>query len=127
MTMLDTLAEKYFTPEQMQAIKEAREQAGPEELNRMQECWAELIALIRTEMEQGTNPADPKVQALARRWQELVTRSTGGDPAIKDAMKRLWEEQGDALAAQFGSKYDSRPIWGYIETAIRHAEGATAR
>jgi pimeloyl-ACP methyl ester carboxylesterase/DNA-binding transcriptional MerR regulator len=126
MTMLETLEEKYFTPEQLQAIKEGREQAGPENLNRMQEYWAELIALIRTEMEQGTDPADPKVQELARRWQELLTRSTGGDPGIKQAMKRLWEEQGDALAAQFGSKYDSRPIWGYIETAIRHGEGATA-
>ena len=126
MTMLDTLAEKYFTPEQLQAIKEGREQAGPENLNRMQEEWAELIALIRTEMEQGTDPADPKVQELARRWQELLTRSTGGDPGIKEAMKRLWEEQGDDLAAQFGSQYDSRPIWGYIEAAIRRGEGATA-
>jgi pimeloyl-ACP methyl ester carboxylesterase/DNA-binding transcriptional MerR regulator len=126
MTMLENLQEKYFTPEQLQAIKEGREQAGPETLNRMQECWAELIALIRTEMEQGTDPADPKVQEFARRWQELLTQSTGGDPGIKEAMKRLWEEQGDALAAQFGSKYDSRPIWGYIETAIRHGDGATA-
>jgi pimeloyl-ACP methyl ester carboxylesterase/DNA-binding transcriptional MerR regulator len=126
MTMLETMQEKYFTPEQMQAIKEAREQAGPENLNRMQEDWAELVSLIRTEMEQGTDPANPKVQALARRWQELLTRTTGGDPGIKQAMKRHWEEQGDALAAQFGSKYDSRPIWGYIETAIRHGEGATA-
>jgi len=126
MTMLETHAEKYFTPEQLQAIKAGREQAGPENLDRMQEGWAELIALIRTEMEQGTDPADPKVQALARRWQELLTRSTGGDPGIKEAMKRHWEEQGDALVARFGSKYDSRPIWGYIETAIRHGEGATA-
>ena len=51
----------------------------------MQECWAELIALIRTEMEQGTDPADPKVQELAQRWQELLFRSTGGDPTIKEA------------------------------------------
>ena len=118
MTMLETLQEKYFAPEQLQAIKEGREQAGPEDLDRMQESWAELIALIRTEMEQGTDPADPKVQALARRWQELLTRATGGDPGIQEAMKRHWQEQGDALAAQFGSKYDSRPVWGYITKAI---------
>jgi pimeloyl-ACP methyl ester carboxylesterase/DNA-binding transcriptional MerR regulator len=126
MTMLETLQEKYFTPEQVQTIKKGREQAGPGTLNRMQEDWAELIALIRTEMEQGTDPAEPKVQELTRRWQDLLTRSTGGDPGIQQAMKRLWEEQGDTLAAQFGSKYDSRPIWGYIETAIRHGAGATA-
>jgi DNA-binding transcriptional MerR regulator len=123
MTMLEKLAEKYFTPEQRRAIQEGRQQAGPEKLNRMQEDWADLIALIRTEMEQGTDPADPKVQALVRRWQELLHQSTGGDPGIQEGMKRLWEEQGDALAAQFGSQYDSRPIWGYVETAIRHAGG----
>jgi DNA-binding transcriptional MerR regulator/pimeloyl-ACP methyl ester carboxylesterase len=126
MTMLETVEEKYFTPEQLHTIHKGRQQAGPENLERMQECWAELIALIRTEMEQGTDPADPKVQALTRRWQDLLTQSTGGDPGIQQAMKRLWEEQGDTLAAQFGSKYDSRPIWGYLEAAIRHRAEATA-
>jgi pimeloyl-ACP methyl ester carboxylesterase len=37
MTMLETLAEKYFTPEQRQAIHGGREQAGPEKLKRMQD------------------------------------------------------------------------------------------
>src|SRR5262249_38393481 len=125
-TKLGTLEAKYFTPEQMQAIKQGREQAGPESLNRMQERWAELIALIRTEMEQGTDPADPKVQTLAQRWQELLHQATGGDPGIQQAMKRHWDEQGDALAAQFGSKFDSRPIWGSLEPAILHSAGAPA-
>jgi len=117
MTMLETLAKKYFTPEQLQTIQEKRDEVGREHLERGQEEWAELIALIRAEMDKGTDPADPKVQSLARRWQELVHRSTLGDPSIQEAMKRLWEEQGDALAAQFGSQYDSRPVWGYITRA----------
>jgi DNA-binding transcriptional MerR regulator len=122
MTMLESLQEKYFTPEQLQFIKECRDQAGREYLERMQETWAELIALIRMEMEKGTDPADAKVQALARRWQDLLHESTGGDAAIEQGMKRLWEEQGDNLAAQFGSKYDSRPVWGYITKAIAAAK-----
>jgi MerR family transcriptional regulator, thiopeptide resistance regulator len=125
MTMLEAMAEKYFTPEQLQVIKERREQVGQEHLERMQETWAELIALIRTEMEKGTDPADAKVQALGRRWQDLLHQSTAGDPEIQEAMKRLWEEQGDSLAAQFGSKYDSRPIWGYITRAIAVAKSST--
>ena len=32
------------------------------------------------------------------------------------------EEQGDTLAAQFGSPYDLRPVWGYIEKAIAAAK-----
>jgi DNA-binding transcriptional MerR regulator len=124
MTMLETIAEKYFTPEQRKLIAESRERAGQETLERMQEEWAELIALIRAEMDQGTDPADAKVQALLGRWQDLLNRSTGGDPGIQQGMKRLWEEQGDNLAAQFGSKYDSRPIWGYIERASTAAKRA---
>ena len=31
-------------------------------------------------------------------------------------------EQGDTLAAQFGSQYDLRPVWGYIEKAIAAAK-----
>jgi DNA-binding transcriptional MerR regulator len=118
MTMLETMQEKYFTAEQLRFIKERREQAGRDRLENMQDAWAELIALIRTEMEKGTDPADPKVQALAQRWQDLLHQSTGGDAGIQQGMKRLWEEQGDVLAAQFGSKYDSRPVWGYVTKAI---------
>lgn len=123
MTMLDQMAEKYFTPEQMRTIKAAREQAGHESLEQMQEAWARLVAEIRTEMEQGTDPGDPKVQALAERWSELVNFSTGGDPAMEQSLKRLWEEQGDTLVAQFGSKYDSRPVWGYIRKAVAINKG----
>ena len=32
------------------------------------------------------------------------------------------EEQGDTLAAPFGSQYDLRPFWGYIEKAIAAAK-----
>ena len=91
----------------------------------MQESWAELIALIRAEMDKETDPADPVVQSLARRWQGLLNQSTCGDPEIERAMKRLWEEQGDRLASQFGSKYDSRPVWGYITRAIQAAKHMT--
>ena len=117
MTMLETMAKKYFTPEQLQTFQAKRDEVGREALERGQEEWAEVIGLIRAEMDKGTDVSDPKVQSLARRWQDLVERSSLGDPAIRDAMKRLWQEQGDALAAQFGSQYDSRPIWDYISKA----------
>jgi TipAS antibiotic-recognition domain len=98
--MQETLAETYFTPEQIQTIQHQREKVGHEQLERAQEEWAEVITAIRAEMHPGTDPADAKVRALARCWQDLVTRSTLGDPGIQEAVMRLWEEQGARLAAQ---------------------------
>lgn len=116
--------EKYYTPQQVELIKERRMQAGTATLQQKQEEWAEVIALVRAEMERGTDPADPKVQELAVRWTKLLEESTCGDPAIKQAMKRHWEEEGDNIVAQHGAKYDSRPIWGYIEKAVAILEGS---
>jgi DNA-binding transcriptional MerR regulator len=118
-----TMVEKYFTPEQMTLIQEGRGQTGEETLRQKQEEWAELIALLRAEMEKGTDPWDAKVQGLAKRWVDLLNWSTGSDPEMTQSLKRLWEEQGDTLAAQFGSQYDSRPVWGYIDKAIAAAKG----
>jgi DNA-binding transcriptional MerR regulator len=113
-----TMLEKYFTPEQHEWIKSRRNEAGEEATQLMQEEWAELIAAVRAEMDAGTDPKAAKVQALAKRWVSMVERSTGGDPAIEQSLKRLWDEQGDVLAAQHGSRYDPRPVFGYIAKAI---------
>jgi DNA-binding transcriptional MerR regulator len=120
-----SMLEKHFTPEQIERINKKRQELGEDVLKQKQEEWAELIALIRTEMENATDPADAKVQALARRWTDLLHWSTGGDPAIEQSMKRHWEEQGDQLAAKHGAKYDSRPIWGYIRKAVDIAKKST--
>jgi DNA-binding transcriptional MerR regulator len=113
-----TMTEKYFTPKQLALINQLREEAGDELLRERQEDWAKLIADIRVEMEAGTDPKKPKIRKLAERWQEMVEETTAGDPAIKDALKRLWEEQGDVLVAQHGSQNDPRPVIGYITAAI---------
>jgi DNA-binding transcriptional MerR regulator len=119
------MMEKYFTPEQLEQIRERRAALGEEYLRQKQAEWVELIALVRAEMERGTDPGDAKVQALAQRWLRLVEFTTGGDPAMKQSIKRHWEEQGDNLVAQYGPEYDSRPIWGYMDQAVAAAKGSS--
>lgn len=116
------MTETYFTPQQLERFRERRAELGDEELRRKQAEWAALIAEARAEMERGTDPADPKVQALAQRWQQLVEFTTGGDPEVAQAIKRHWEQDGDRLVAQHGAEYDSRPIWGYMAQAVAAAK-----
>jgi DNA-binding transcriptional MerR regulator len=113
-----TMMETYYTPEQMEYLKKRREEVGEERMKQAPADWAELIAQVRAEMEKGTDPADPTVQALAHRWQALINEFTGGDPGIAQSVGRLWREQGDNLVAQHGAQYDPRGVSEYIGKAM---------
>ena len=116
------MIEKYFTPAQHALIQSRCAAAGEELLREKQEDWATLIAEVRAEMEAGTDPAAPQVQALAARWTDMLRETTADDPAIEQSLRRLWREQGDFLATQFGAQYDPRPVAAYITQAIAAAK-----
>jgi DNA-binding transcriptional MerR regulator len=104
-----TMIEQYYTPEQLDSLKKRSEDAAALGRNLAQEgaaAWADLYAQLRAEMEKGNDPADPRVQALEQRRQELIRAFTGGDASIEQSLKKLWTEQGDKLAAQYG--YDPK-------------------
>jgi DNA-binding transcriptional MerR regulator len=121
MTMMD----KYYTPDQQEYLRQRAEQIGPDRIRQSSEDWAELIALVRTEMEKGTDPAAPQVQALAQRWLGLIKEFSGGDAGIERSVSRLWQEQGAALAAQHDAKYDPRPVSEYIGKAMAAAKASS--
>lgn len=112
------MIEQYYTTEQWDALKKRRMELGETRIEGSHGDWAALIAEVRAEQERGTDPTDPKVQALAARWMSLVREFTGGDPGIEASARRLWNDQGDALAAQHGEPYAMRDVSDYIGRAI---------
>jgi DNA-binding transcriptional MerR regulator len=88
-----TMFEKYYTTEQMEALKQRGEALGPEHIRQVEGEWPELMAKVQAEMDQGTDPADERVQALARRWRELIAEFTGGDPGIEKSLNRMYKEE----------------------------------
>jgi DNA-binding transcriptional MerR regulator len=116
------MIENYYTPEQLETMRkrcEVAAAAGQDIAKQGQADWADLFAQLTVEMEKGTDPADPKVQALEKRRQELVNAFTGGDSGIAESLKRLWTEQGDKLAAQYG--YDPK-LLAYLAKVAEAAE-----
>src|SRR5262249_9088910 len=103
-----TMIENYYTPEQMEYFRKRAEEAAArgEDIAQIAQKgtadWNALLADYTAEMQKGTDPADPKLQALEKRRQALVSAFSGGDPGIEQNLKRLWTEQGDKLCAQFG-------------------------
>src|SRR5262245_45766884 len=87
------MLEKYYTPEQLAELKERGDELGPERIKAVEAEWPRLIAAVRAEMDKGTPPTDPKVQALAKRWNELIEMFTGGNPGIRESLARMYQNE----------------------------------
>jgi DNA-binding transcriptional MerR regulator len=92
-----TMIERYYTPEQLDALARRKDELGEDAIRQVENDWAALFADVKAEMARGTAPGDPAAQALARRWSALqqatVAGFTGGDPGIKASLDTLYAEQ----------------------------------
>lgn len=88
-----SMYEEYYTLEQLAEIKARGQELGEERIRQVEAEWPKLIAEVRSEMEKGTEPTDERVQALARRWQALVDEFTGGNPAIEESLRRMYQQE----------------------------------
>lgn len=111
------MAEKYYTEEQLDWLKQRAAQIGPERIKEVEAAWPPLIAAVQAEMDAGTDPADPKVQALARRWSGLVAEFHGGNEGIKQSLTNAYETEW--LDKEVHSM--NRAMWDYIGKAMEAA------
>jgi MerR family transcriptional regulator, thiopeptide resistance regulator len=85
--------DKYFNEEQMHELGERKREMGTEKIEAVQSEWAELIAKVRGEMKAGTAAGDPRVQQMARRWNELIEAFTGGNPEIRGKLREMYKKE----------------------------------
>jgi len=84
---------KYYTPEQLEELKARRDAIGDDRIREVEAEWPQLIEEVRAEMDKGTDPSDPRVRELARRWMGLVREFTGGNPEIAKSVRNVWEQE----------------------------------
>jgi DNA-binding transcriptional MerR regulator len=95
-----TRMERYYAPEQLEQLERRAEAIGEDGIRRAEADWAELIAAVDAERAAGTDPADAKLDPLVERWTELIEAFTGGDPAIRASLKRMYETEGPERASR---------------------------
>jgi MerR family transcriptional regulator, thiopeptide resistance regulator len=110
-----TMFEKYYTPEQLETLKQRRESLGEERIQQVENEWERLIAQARTEMEKGTDPSSESVQKIARRWQELIAEFTGKNPGIEQSLNNMYQQEGVETASQ---GMGDTALWEYMGRAI---------
>lgn len=99
---MDEIMKRYFTEDQLAALGQRWEQHGERATARVQAEWPRLIAQVQAELDTGTDPAAPRVQALARRWMELLEFYHGGDPGLRDSMYRMRADNSEIIQQQYG-------------------------
>ena len=109
-----TMFEKYYTPEQLDYLAARRAQLGEARLREAEAEWPRLMAEVREEMAKGTDPADPRVRALASRWRELIEEFTGGDPGIARSLANLHRGEASVAGMETG---DVRGMGEYLGRA----------
>lgn len=88
-----SMVEKYYTAAQLETLARRWEALGEATIRQAEADWETLRAEVKAELAKGTDPADPTVQALARRWTALVEAFTGGDPGIRAGLQTMWETE----------------------------------
>lgn len=106
--------EKYYTPEQLDQLRERGEQVGQERIRAVEREWVELAEAAEAERVAGTDPGDERVQALVRKADELIAEFTGGDPGIHAALGRMWQDMGPEKASQGMIKPE---VFAYLQAA----------
>jgi MerR family transcriptional regulator, thiopeptide resistance regulator len=95
-----TMAEKYYTPEQLEQLEQRRTAMGAKGMRRAEADWAALIAEAEAERAAGTPPTDPRAQELAERWAALIAQFTGGDMGIHASLNTMYETEGAERASR---------------------------
>jgi len=105
----------YFTAEQLARLKARHAEVGGDAFSRWRQQWTAISAEVQAHIAAGTDPADPLVQATARRWTELMEDMTGGDRAILSGMYAKMDGKGPEAATL---DVVSTDVWAYIKRAF---------
>ena len=109
------MLDKYYTPEQLEELKQRREALGDERMRQVEGEWRELMAQVQAEMDRGTDPADERMQQLARRWMGLIREFTGGNPGIEKSLGRMYQEETTVAGMDTSHM---RPMMEYVGKAM---------
>ena len=113
MSDMEELFKKAYTPEQMEYLKQRRDEVGEDRMREVQGEWQQLFDEYRAAMERGDDPTSETVQDLARRSQALIEEFTGGNDGIRESLGKLYQ-QNPELPQRYGAEPE---LWSYMARA----------
>jgi hypothetical protein len=70
-------------------------------------------------MNNGSDPTAKLVQALARRWLDLIQEFTGGDGGIEQSLQTMYQQEGVEAASRGAVvEPEATAMWEFMGRAI---------
>ncbi len=105
------MIEKYYTHDQRAVLAKRGREAGAEGVQEAEREWTELIDAVQRERANGTDPESPRMLELARRWQQLIEKFTGGDDGLHRSLGQMYKQEGAERASR-GARPGAHGIHG---------------
>jgi DNA-binding transcriptional MerR regulator len=109
--------EKYYSPEQLDYLRNRREVVGAERMQSVRQEWQELFEAYGEAMARGLDPASEEVQALARKSAALIEEFTGGDDGIRASLAAMYRTEGAENVLQQQGMETKPGLWEYMGLA----------
>ncbi|WP_437991598.1 MerR family transcriptional regulator [Sorangium sp. So ce145] len=88
-----TMIEKYYTPEQLEELKQRADAMGPEKMREAESAWKQIYDDMRAEMQKGSDPKGEPVQQIVKRMRELIDAFTGKNPGIERSLNTMYRQE----------------------------------
>ena len=107
-----------LSDEERELYAERREAVGEQRIREVEAQWPPLIAAVRAQMQQGTDPRDPQVRELASQWRALVAEFSAGNPQLERGTVQRMREHGSELQQQLPEAIPDAELMDYIRRAM---------
>ncbi|WP_412061805.1 MerR family transcriptional regulator [Rubrivirga sp. IMCC45206] len=108
----------HYTPDQLRQLADRRDALGEDAIRDVEAEWPRLFEALGAEIDAGTDPAAPAVQALVARWDELVAMFTGGDPGVERSLGTALDADREGASAMMGLDPDRMAaLFAYAQRA----------
>jgi DNA-binding transcriptional MerR regulator len=111
---------KYFSTEAQAKVAARRSQLSPQALEKANRDWAKLHRDIEASLNE--DPAGPKGQELAARWEKLIEDFTGGDPDILRGLTAMMADRANWPADARAASRATPEIEVFIQKAVEAAK-----
>ena len=126
-TLKETIMyEKYYTAEQLKELSERRTQLGDVNIKGVEHEWQEIFEEFKKLFESKKPASSPEAQMLAKRSQKLIDMFTGGNPAMEQSLKNMYETEGAERILNQGSHGGMNvdpALFAYFREACDLAQG----